>query len=57
MSYDIDTAGKTTSSNVIKSIGSPVPDEAVHEGIANCSFTLALADGIPVNSTFKMQYV
>ncbi|MFM2087576.1 MAG: hypothetical protein RLZZ237_2445 [Pseudomonadota bacterium] len=57
LSLDIDASGKLTAAHVIKSSGYPALDEAARDGITKCRFLPGLADGKPVNSSFRMQYV
>ncbi len=49
--------GRSKASEVFKSSGYPLLDEAARVGINKCSFRPATADGVPVEQWMKMQYV
>ena len=57
MRFLIDTNGRAKESEVKKSSGYPLLDEAAREGISKCSFKPATADGVPVEQWMFMQYI
>jgi bla regulator protein BlaR1 len=57
LQFTVGADGKAIDSNVRRSSGDPLLDEAARLGIAKCSFKPATEDGKPVPAKMQMQYV
>ena len=57
LQFTIDTDGSVVDSNVRKSSGDPLLDEAARNGIAMCHFKPGTEDGVPTKAKMQMQYV
>lgn len=57
LGFKISADGRVEESNVNKSSGFPLLDEAAREGISKCHFKPATQGGKPVESWMQMQYV
>lgn len=57
LNFKISANGKVEDSNIMKSSGYPLLDEAAREGISKCQFMPATQGGKPVPAWMHMQYV
>jgi D-alanyl-D-alanine endopeptidase (penicillin-binding protein 7) len=57
LNFKISADGKVEDSNIMKSSGYPLLDEAAREGISKCGFKPATQGGKPVPAWMHMQYV
>lgn len=57
LSFEVEADGSISGSQVKKSSGFPLMDEAAHQAIRKCKFSPAIKDGQAVKQSADVQYV